>query len=144
MMRIILRIIYLSILLLIIFICGCTKDKKTDQPSVSQEKQMVVNDDPDCVEFVALWSAGEIAKKIGKDKKWVFLNYTVNLWNTPPTDGIGNIVGKLRASSYARIIEKRGDDFKVESPINQVQGWISNEHVKTISKKNPKTKALCE
>ena len=143
-MRIILRIIYLSILLLIIFICGCTKDKKTDQPSVSQEKQMVVNDDPDCVEFVALWSAGEIAKKIGKDKKWVFLNYTVNLWNTPPTDGIGNIVGKLRASSYARIIEKRGDDFKVESPINQVQGWISNEHVKTISKKNPKTKALCE
>jgi len=143
-MRIILRIIYLSILLLIIFICGCTKDKKTDQPSVSQEKQMVVNDDPDCVEFVALWSAGEIAKKIGKDKKWVFLNYTVNLWNTPPTDGIGNIVGKLRASSYARIIEKRGDDYKVESPINQVQGWISNEHVKTISKKNPKTKALCE
>ena len=143
-MRIILRIICLSILLLIIFICGCTKDKKTDQPSVSQEKQMVVNDDPDCVEFVALWSAGEIANKIGKDKKWVFLNYTVNLWNTPPTDGIGNIVGKLRASSYARIIEKRGDDYKVESPINQVQGWISNEHVKTISKKNPKTKKLCE
>ena len=143
-MRIILRIICLSILLLIIFICGCTKDKKTDQPSVSQEKQMVVNDDPDCVEFVALWSAGEIANKIGKDKKWVFLNYTVNLWNTPPTDGIRNIVGKLRASSYARIIEKRGDDYKVESPINQVQGWISNEHVKTISKKNPKTKKLCE
>ena len=143
-MRIILRIICLSILLLIIFICGCTKDKKTDQPSVSQEKQMVVNDDPDCVEFVALWSAGDIAKKIGKDRKWVFLNYTINLWDTPPTDGIGNIVGKLRASSYARIIEKRGDDYKVESPINQVQGWISNEHVKTISKKNPKTKALCE
>ena len=142
-MRIILRIIYLSMLLLIIFICGCTKDKKIEKPSVSQGKQMAVNDDPDCVEFVALWSAGEIAKKIGKDRKWVFLNYTVSLWDTPPTDGIGNFVGKLRASSYARIIEKRGDDYKVESPINQVQGWISNEHVKTISKKNPKTKALC-
>ena len=142
-MRIILRIICFSMLLLIIFICGCTKDKKIDQSSVSQGKQMVVNDDPDCVEFVALWSAGDIAKKIGKDRKWVFLNYTVNLWDTPPTDGIGNFVGKLRASSYARIIEKRGDDYKVESPINQVQGWISNEHVKTISKKNPKTKALC-
>ena len=142
-MRIILRIIYLSMLLLIIFICGCTKDKKIEKPSVSQGKQMVMNDDPDCVEFVALWSAGEIAKKIGKDRKWVFRNYTVSLWDTPPTDGIGNFVGKLRASSYARIIEKRGDDYKVESPINQVQGWISNEHVKTISKKNPKTKALC-
>ena len=142
-MRIILRIIYLSMLLLIIFICGCTKDKKIEKPSVSQGKQMVMNDDPDCVEFVALWSAGEIAKKIGKDRKWVFRNYTVSLWDTPPTDGIGNFVGKLRASSYARIIEKRGDDYKVESPINQVQGWISNEHVKTISKKNPKTKTLC-
>ena len=97
----------------------------------------------DCVEYIALWPAGDIAEQLGKDKKWVFLNYTVSLWDTPPTDGIGNFVGKLRASSYARIIEKRGDDYKVESPINQVQGWISNEHVKTISKKNPKTKALC-
>ena len=143
-MRIILRIIYLSMLLLIIFICGCTKDKKIEKPSVSQGKQMVMNDDPDCVEFVALWSAGEIAKKIGKDRKWVFLNYTVDLWDTPPLEGEGTTVGLLRASSYARIIEKRGNDYKVESPINQVQGWISTDHVKTISWKNPKTRKLCK
>ena len=74
----------------------------------------------------------------------MFLNYTVDLWDIPPAESEGNVVGKLRASSYARIIEKRGDDYKVESPINQVQGWISNEHVKSISKKNPKTRALCE
>ena len=91
-----------------------------------------------------MWSAGEIAEKIGKDKKWVFLNYTVELWDTPPLEGKGGSVGKLRASSYARIIEKRGGDYKVESPINQAHGWINEEHVKTISKKNPKTKALCE
>ena len=124
---------------------GCNKDLKT-QESSSVEKAPAVteNVDPDCVEYVALWAAGDIAERIGKDRKWVFLNYTVDLWDVPPAEGEGNTVGKLRASSYARIIEKREDDYKVESPVNQVQGWISNEHVKTTSWKNPKTRKLCK
>ena len=129
---------------ILIIICGCSKDKKTEKVSVKQDEQTFVNDDPNCVEFVALWSSGDIAEKLGKDRKWVFLNYTVDLWDAPSADGEGTAVGLLRASSYARIIEKRGDDYKVESPVDQVQGWISNEHVKTISWKNPKTKKLCE
>ena len=124
---------------------GCNKGYKTEKSDMSKQTPAVAaNADPDCVEFVALWPAGDIAEKLGKDKKWVFLNYTVDLWNTSPSDGEGTTVGLLRASSYARIIEQRGDDYKVESPINQVHGWISKDHVKTISKKNPKTKKLCE
>ena len=128
----------------VIFI-GCNKDLKTQETSTVEKASAVVeNVDPDCVEYVALWAAGDIAERLGKDKKWVFLNYTVDLWDAPPADGKGNAVGKLRASSYARIIEKREDDYKVESPVNQVQGWISNEHVKTTSWKNPKTRKLCK
>ena len=124
---------------------GCNKDLKTQETSTVEKAPAVVeNVDPDCVEYVALWAAGDIAERIGKDRKWVFLNYTVDLWDVPPAEGEGNTVGKLRASSYARIIEKREDDYKVESPINQVQGWISNEHVKTTSWKNPKTRKLCK
>ena len=124
---------------------GCNKDPKTEKSDMSKQTPAIAaNADPDCVEFVALWSAGDRAEKLGKDKKWVFLNYTVNLWDIPPEDGEGAAVGKLRASSYARIIEKRGNDYKVESPINKVQGWISAEHVKTISWKNPKTRKLCK
>ena len=124
---------------------GCNKYPKTEKSDMSKQTPAIAaNADPDCVEFVALWPAGDIAEKLGKDKKWVFLNYTVDLWNIPPSDGEGTTVGLLSASSYARIIEKRGDDYKVESPINQVHGWISKDHVKTISKKNPKTKKLCE
>ena len=124
---------------------GCNKDMKTQKTSAVEKTPAVAeNVDPDCVEYVALWAAGDIAERIGKDRKWVFLNYTVDLWNVPPADGEGNTVGKLRASSYARIIEKREDDYKVESPVNQVQGWISNEHVKTTSWKNPKTRKLCK
>ena len=141
-MRNIVNMIY--VLILGILLIGCGQTKKTENMSISKNETVVVNDNPDCVEFVALWASGDIAEKIGKDRKWVFLNYTVQLWDQPPTEGQGNSVGILRASSYARIIEKRGNDYKVESPINQVHGWINNEHVKAISKKNPKTKALCE
>ena len=137
-MRNTLQILCFHMLFLIIFICGCSKDKKTNQ------EQIVVNEDPDCVEFVALWAAGDIAEKLGKDKKWVFLNYTVDLWDVSPTYESGGIIGKLRASSYARIIARMGDDYKVESPVNQVQGWLSKEHVKTTSWKNPKTRKLCK
>ena len=155
--------LYLHMLVFIIIMCGCTENKQTKQSSVKQEnkiavnnaldtdkpfnipvEQVVVNEDPDCVEFVALWSAGDIAERIGQDKKWVFLNYTVDLWDMPPAESEGNVIGKLRASSYARIIEKRGDDYKVEGPVGKVQGWISNEHVKTTSWKNPKTRKLCK
>jgi len=129
---------------ILIFI-GCNKDIKTQESnSVGTAPDVAENVDPDCVEYVALWASGDIAERIGKDKKWVFLNYTVDLWDTPPAEGQGSTVGKLRASSYARIIEKSEDDYKVESPVNQVQGWISNEHVKTTSWKNPKTKKLCK
>ena len=124
-------------LILIIFLFErCNKSTKKEKDGDKKLVQVAVeNSNPDCVEFVALWSAADIAEKIGKDKKWVFLNYTVDLWDIPQSNGAGDIVGILRASSYARIIEKKGDDYKVESPINQAQGWISNEHVKTISKK---------
>ena len=129
--------IYFKVLFIFLFVMhGCKKEQKKEYSS--QIKQIEVNENSDCVDFVALWSAGEISEKIGKDKKWVFLNYTVTLWDIPPSQGHGNAVGKLRASSYARIIEIDGDDYKVESPINQVHGWINGEHVKTISRKNPK------
>tara|TARA_B100000945_G_C20199824_1_gene510909 strand:+ start:257 stop:643 length:387 start_codon:yes stop_codon:yes gene_type:complete len=122
---------------------GCNKKdniKKNNKAKISSKNTV---NDPDCVEFVALWPAGDIAEKLGKDKKWIFLNYTVDLWDKPPSIKKGNIVGKLRASSYARILDNNDNDYKVESPKKE-QGWISREHVKTTSWKNPKTNKLCK
>ena len=143
-MKNIYKLFYVYILIGSFVIIGCNADKKVEKQSIKPEVEKVQNSNPDCVVFVALWSAGDMTEKLGKDKKWIFLNYTITLWDIPPVEGKGNSIGKLRASSYARIIEKRGDDYKVESPINQVHGWINKEHVKTISMKNPKTKALCQ
>ena len=52
-------------------------------------------------------------------------------------------MGKLRASSYARIIDRTENDYLVESPITKAHGWLNKSHVKTISKKNIKTRKLC-
>ena len=88
-----------SVCIAIIFI-GCNKDLKTQESSTVEKAPAVAeNVDPDCVEYVALWAAGDIAERLGKDRKWVFLNYTVDLWDFPPADGEGNTIGKLRASS---------------------------------------------
>ena len=135
----------ISFTLISFFCIGCNNGTKTVRDNTKEQAGNIAEAiDPNCVEFIALWPAGDIAKMLGKERKWVFLNYTVDLWDAPPSEGKGDTVGLLRASSYARIIEKRGDDYKVESPINEVHGWINKEHVKTISKKNPKTKKLCE
>ena len=137
------------LLILLIFAISCTKSetssvKKSNTTTINgsqpQYKQASNNE---CVDFVALWPAGDISKQIGKDKKWVFLNYTIDIWDAPPTEESGNIVGKLRASSYARIINRTDNDYLVESPMTKVHGWLNKSHVKTISKKNIKTKKLC-
>ena len=100
--------------------------------------------DDECVDYVALWPAADISKETGMDKKWVFRNYTVEIWNIPPSNPQpGSIVGELRASSYAKIIDRTDNEYLVESPITKVHGWLDKSHVKTISRKNPKTRKLC-
>lgn len=139
-MKILIKTIYL--ISSTIFL-GC-ESKQENLPKVDKVGVEKENNDPDCVEYVALWSAGEVAAKIGKDRKWVFLNYTVDIWDNPPSIEKGNVVSKLRASSYARILEKGVKDYKVESPIDKSVGWLSKKHVKTISWKNPETNKLCK
>ena len=123
---------------------GCNKDMKTQETSAVEKAPAVAdNVDPDCVGFVALWSASDIAERTGKDKKWVMFNYTFDLWDIPASEGKGNMVGKINVSTYGRIIEKREDAYKIESPRKEI-GWISTDHVKTTSWKNPKTRKLCK
>ena len=101
--------------------------------------------DDGCVDFVALWPASDIAEQTGMSKRWVFRNYTVEIWDIPPSDPRpGRIVCELRASSYARIIDRTDSEYLVESPMTGIHGWLDKSHVKTISRKNPETKKLCK
>ena len=131
-----------------IFIISCTKsessDLETNTEKIVENKSQEVFDDG-CVDFVALWSASDISKELGIDKKWVFLNYTVDIWDIPPSNpNPGDIVGELRASSYARIIDRTDNEYLVESPMTKVHGWLDKSHVKSITRKHPITKKLCD
>ena len=137
--KILIKIIYL--ISSTIFL-GC-ESKQENLPKVDKVGVEKENNDPDCVEYVALWSAGEVAAKIGKDRKWVFLNYTVDVWKYETSSENNSKISKLRASSYAEIVEVTENDFKVIAPIDKKIGWINKSHVKSITDKNRVTKALC-
>ena len=136
------------LLILLISTISCTK---SDTPSVEKSNPTVKKMEPEynqlpsdeCIEYVALWSAGEISEQIGKDKKWVFLNYTVDIWDIPPEEGKGRVVAELRASSYAPIFDSTESAYLVESPMGKVKGWLDKSHVKSTLRKNKKTKKIC-
>ena len=106
-------------------------------------KEEFIKSDTNCVKFVALWSSSEIAEQLGKSKKWVFLNYTVDVLKNESHTVNNKNISKLRASSYAEIIDFTDNDFKVKSPIDNKIGWINKSHVKSVVDKNRKTKELC-
>ena len=107
------------------------------------KKEEFIELDTNCVKFVALWSSAEIAKEIDKTKKWVFLNYTVDVWDKNTSNNQKKVIAKLRASSYAEIIDFTEEDYKVKAPIGGKVGWINKSHVKSIVNKNRVTKELC-
>ena len=107
------------------------------------KKEDIIIIDTDCVDMVALWSAEDISKKIGKDKKWVFFNYTFPLWDKPSINSATKI-GELRVMSYSEILDRSDDFYYVLSTNKKQKGWVNKADVKTISRKNRKTNALCE
>ncbi len=134
--------IFIIILSGIILFSGCSKNKYTDD--YFKNPDLIQYENPECIDFAALWASGDIAEKLGKTKKWVFLNYTVDLVENPLKGVNGNKTGKLKASSYAPILGLFEEYYFVESPFDKSRGWLHQSHVKAISRKNPKTRALCD
>ena len=84
----------LSLITILIFLLSCTKSEKKKEEILTPNDEyqydyqyQIEPDEKGCVDFVALWSAEDISQKIDRDKKWVFLNYTVDIWDTPPAEG---------------------------------------------------------
>ena len=101
--------------------------------------------DTNCVKFVALWDSETIANELGKSKKWVFLNYTVDVWSVNSfSENKKTKVTQLRASSYAELLGFNGEDYFIKAPMNNKTGWINKIHVKGFALKNKLTKKLCD
>ena len=100
--------------------------------------------DTNCVKFVALWDSETISKELEKTKKWVFLNYTVDIWDSPTSFKKRTKLTKLRASSYAELLDFDGEDYLVKAPMDGKIGWLNKKHVKGFALKNRVTKKLCD
>ena len=108
------------------------------------QREELIELDTNCVKFVALWDSETISQKIKESKRWVFRNYTVDVWDRNTSSNKKNKVTELRASSYAEIIDFNGNDYLVKAPMDGKIGWINKSHVKTISIKNKLTRKLCD
>ena len=97
----------------------------------------------DCLEFIELLSVEEIAKEYGKTEEWA-MNHYVNLWKKTSENGKGRRVGIIRAGSRAIILEESGEDYRVQSPINNMIGWVNKIQVAKTIFLNPKTFIDCD
>jgi hypothetical protein len=99
--------------------------------------------DERCVPHVVLLSASDVASEFGKSEMWVLSNHRVNLFSKTRNEGKGSAVGEMIPGSHARIIDRRGGDYLVRSPLDGSQGWISPIQVAGEVLQDPDTNELC-
>ena len=107
------------------------------------EKLAVELKNNDCTEFIQLLSIQDIAKEYGKTEVWVAANHYVNLWKETSKNGKGEIAGFMRVATRAMILEEIDEDYKVQSPIGDLIGWVNKIQVANTIFLNPSTLMDC-
>jgi hypothetical protein len=126
-----------SIAALTVSVIGCNEE---DYLSPSSNK---IDANERCVPYVELLSASDVASELGRSETWVLSNYRVHLFSKTRAEGKGRAVGEMISGSRARIIDRRGGDYFVESPLDGSQGWISSIQVAGEVLQDPDTNELC-
>ena len=98
----------------------------------------------DCVEYIECLSAKEVAEEYGRTEDWVSANYKINIWEKTAENGKGGMVGEIKCGSRALIIDRKGEDYKVLSPINKIIGWVNGIHISKTLYQDPKTFEKCK
>jgi hypothetical protein len=96
----------------------------------------------ECKNHIELLSAAEIASEFQKSEIWVVQNWKINLW-TNQSPNKGPQVGQMRPGSRAVILEEGADDYKVRSPLDKSEGWVSKIQVKRTLKQDTETFSPC-
>lgn len=113
-------------------------ERKVDEKLAEELKKK------DCIEFIQLLSVQEIAKEYGKTEEWVAKNHYVNLWKETSEDGKGGMAGLMRVATRAMILEEIEEDYKVQSPIGDLIGWVNKIQVAKTIFLNPSTLVKCK
>ena len=132
----------ISIVLMSLFLFSCANSSKSSSTNnYSQKTEKTENQD--CVEFIALVSAKDLAREFGWTESYVLQNHRVNVWEKTTSNGRGRVVGEMYPGSNARILDRSGDDFKIVSPLDNSIGWVNEVQVDRTHYQNPNTYEKC-
>lgn len=94
-----------------------------------------------CQPHIEVYDAEFWAKELGRPVANVQANHRINLWKTPQRT---EKVGELLVGSRAVILEQTADAYRVRSPFDQSEGWISAIQVARTLSQNIETREPCE
>ena len=73
---------------------------------------------------------------------WILANHRIRLWQNP-SPSKGRPVGEMIPGSRAVILEERGDDYRVRSPLDGSEGWIGKVQVAGTRFQDIQTRETC-
>ena len=150
----------ISIILLSLFLFSCgdsskspstnnysqkteTKPKET-KPKIKTDREKIAElESQDCVQYIALVSAKDLAKEFGSTESSILRNHRVNVWGKTTANGKFPRVGEMYPGSNALLLDRSGDDFKIVSPLDNSIGWVNSIQVARTHYMNPNTFEKC-
>ena len=115
------------------------REKRIEDEKLAEELKK-----KDCIEYIELLSIKDIAKEYGKTEEWVSENHYVNLWKETSENGKGEMAGFMRVATRAIILDEIDEDYKVQSPIGGLIGWVNKIQVAKTIFLNPSTLVECK
>ena len=115
------------------------REKRIEDEKLAQELKK-----KDCIEYIELLSVKDIAKEYEKTEEWISENHIVYLWKETSEDGKGQMAGYMRVATRATILDEIDEDYKVQSPIGDLIGWVNKIQVSKTIFLNPSTLVECK
>lgn len=95
-----------------------------------------------CLPHVELQPASVWASEMGRTETWILANHRIRLWENP-SPSKGRPVGEMIPGSRAVVLEERGDDYRVRSPLDGSKGWIGKVQVVGTRFQDIQTRETC-
>lgn len=126
------------LLLLALTACDSVKDGANTRAAATSSVAQL-----GCQDHIELKSAAHWAAELGQSETVVLATHRINLWESP-SPSKGRAVGKMLPGSRAVILERRPDDYRVQSPLDQSIGWVSTIQVERTLSQDVATREACK